>query len=170
MSKLYELGEQYKAFNRFVDAAWDNEDLTEDDLQMYIETLESIEDEISNKVENIAKFMKNIEGDINAFKAEEERLAKKRKYLQNKYDGLKSYTQATLEVNKIDKVNAGLFKVRLQKNPPSLNILDERKIPDKYKIPQQPKVDTKTLLAEVKAGKVIEGVSLETEKKHLRIS
>ncbi|MNK84460.1 hypothetical protein D3C87_1043090 [compost metagenome] len=75
-----------------------------------------------------------------------------------------------MEVNKIDKVNAGLFKVRLQKNPPSLNILDERKIPDKYKIPQQPKVDTKTLLAEVKAGKVIEGVSLETEKKHLRIS
>lgn len=76
MSKLYELGEQYRVFNNFVDSAWDNDDLTEDDLQLYIETLESIEDEISNKAENIAKFMKNIEGDIKALKEEEDRLAK----------------------------------------------------------------------------------------------
>lgn len=170
MSKLYELGEQYRAFNQFVDAAWDRDDLSEDDLQMYIETLESIQDEISVKVENIAKFMKNIEGDIKAFKEEEERLAKKRKYLQNKYDGLKSYTQSVLEVNKIDTVNAGIFKVKLQKNPPSLNILDESKVPDTYKIPQPAKIDSKAILADVKAGKNIEGVELVTDKKHLRIS
>ncbi|KAF6620527.1 siphovirus Gp157 family protein [Paenibacillus polymyxa] len=170
MSKLYELGEQYRVFNNFVDSAWDNDDLTEDDLQLYIETLESIEDEISNKAENIAKFMKNIEGDIKALKEEEDRLAKKRKYLQNKIEGLKSYTQAVLEVNKIDKIDAGLFKVRLQKNPPSINIVNERAIPNTYRIPQPDKIDTKGLLAAVKQGKVVEGVELVTDKKHLRIS
>lgn len=164
------LGEQYRVFNNFVDSAWDNDDLTEDDLQLYIETLESIEDELSNKAENIAKFMKNIEGDIKALKEEEDRLAKKRKYLLNKVEGLKSYTQVVLEVNKIDKIDAGLFKVRLQKNPPSINIVNEKAIPNTYRIPQPDKIDTKGLLAAVKQGEVVEGVELVTDKKHLRIS
>lgn len=50
MSKYYELGEKYKRFNQFVDVAWGREDLTEDDLQMYIETLESIENELELKL------------------------------------------------------------------------------------------------------------------------
>ncbi|PIH59083.1 siphovirus Gp157 family protein [Paenibacillus sp. LK1] len=170
MSKLYELGEKYRRFNHFVDAAWDDEDMTEDDLQMYIETLESIEDEVEVKVENIVKFMKNIEGDIEAFKNEEKRLEKKRKYLQNKFDGLKSYMQNTLEVSKIDKVNAGTFKVKLQVNPPSINIIDPAKIPDTFKIEQEPKIDSKALLKAVKNGLEVEGAVLVNDKKHLRIS
>ncbi|MGR6760328.1 siphovirus Gp157 family protein [Paenibacillus sp. T2-29] len=170
MSKLYELGNQYKALNDYIDAAWDNDDFTEDDFQLYVETLESIEDEFEHKVENIAKFMKNIEGDIKAFEDEEKRLAKKRKYLQNKYDGLKSYTQAVLLVNKIDSVNAGLFKVRLQNNPPSVKVLNEGLVPDTYKIPQPNKVDTKGLLQALKQGEKIDGVALVTDKKHIRIS
>ncbi|WP_091014447.1 MULTISPECIES: siphovirus Gp157 family protein [Paenibacillus] len=170
MSKLYELGEKYRRFNDFVDVAWDDEDLTEDDLQMYIETLEAIEDEVSVKVENIVKFMKNIEGDIEAFKNEEKRLEKKRKYLQNKFDGLKNYMQTTLEVSNIDKVNAGTFKVKLQTNPPSINIVDPKKVPDKYKTAQDPKIDSKALLKDVKNGLKVEGAILVTDKKHIRIS
>ncbi|WP_339193884.1 siphovirus Gp157 family protein [Paenibacillus sp. FSL P4-0176] len=170
MSKLYDLGEKYRRFNDFVDAAWDDEDLTEDDLQMYIETLESIEDEVSVKVENIVKFMKNIEGDIEAYKNEEKRLEKKRKYLQNKFDGLKNYMQTTLEIGNIDKVNAGTFKVKLQTNPPSINIIDPKKVPDKYKTAQDPKIDSKALLKDVKNGLEVEGAVLVTDKKHIRIS
>ncbi|PYY28248.1 siphovirus Gp157 family protein [Paenibacillus illinoisensis] len=170
MSKLYALGEQYKAFNRFVDAALESEEITEDDLEMYIETLESIQDEIGNKVENIAKFMKNIQGDIKAFKEEEDRLKKKRSYLTNKYEGLKNYTQAVLEVNNIDQVNAGTFKVKLQTSPPSVNIIDASKIPSKYKTEQEPKIDSKGMLSDMKNGKIIEGVELVKDKKHLRIS
>lgn len=170
MSKLYDLGEKYTAINRFIEEAWENEDLTEDDLQMYIETLDSIQDEIENKVGNIAKFLKNIEGDIKAFKEEEERLAKKRKYLQNKFDGLKSYTQAVLEVNKIEKVNTGTFTVKLHKNNPSVGIVDETKIPNTYKIPQPEKIDSKAILAALKQGQKIDGVKLVTDKMHLRIN
>jgi len=173
MPALYTLGEQYRCFNEYVDAAWNDEDLTEDDLQSYIDTLEAIEDEINGKVENIAKFLKNIEGDIEAFKAEEARLAKKRKYLENKFKGLKTYTQSILELNKIEKVNAGTFKVGLFKTNPSVGILDESKIPNTYKIPQEAKLDSKALLADLKKlkeGESIEGAVLVKDKKHLRIS
>ncbi|QSF43443.1 siphovirus Gp157 family protein [Paenibacillus tianjinensis] len=173
MPALYTLGEQYRVFNQYVDAAWDSEDLTEDDLQSYIDTLESIEDEINSKVENITKFMKNIEGDIEAFKAEEARLARKRKYLENKHKGLKTYMQSVLEVNNIDKVNAGTFKVSIHKTNPSVGIIDEKLIPDTFKIPQEAKLDSKALLAalkKLKDGETIDGAVLVTDKKHIRIS
>ncbi|GIP45110.1 hypothetical protein J45TS6_35690 [Paenibacillus sp. J45TS6] len=72
-------------------------------------------------------------------------------------------------MNKIDKVNAGMFKVKLQKNPPSINVLDSNKVPDTYKIAQEPKIDSKKLLSDVKNGVVIEGVELITDRQHLRI-
>ncbi|MFE6075669.1 siphovirus Gp157 family protein [Paenibacillus sp. NPDC057886] len=170
MSKLYALGEKYKTFNQFIDAALESDENAEDDLQMYIDTLEAIEDEFGNKVENIAKFLKNIQADIKAFKEEEDRLKKKRGYLTNKFEGLKSYTQSVLEVNKIDHVNAGTFKVKLQTSPPSVNIIDASKIPSKYKAEQEPKIDSKGLLADMKNGVKVEGVVLVSDKKHLRIS
>jgi hypothetical protein len=173
MPALYTLGEQYRVFNQYVDAAWDSEDLTEDDLQSYIDTLEAIEDEINGKVENITKFMKNIEGDIESFKSEEARLAKKRKYLENKYKGLKSYMQSVLEVNKIEVVNAGTFKVSIRKTNPSVGIIDEKQIPDAYKIPQEAKLDSRALLAalkKLKEGETIEGAVLVSDKKHIQIS
>lgn len=173
MTKLYELGDQYRSFNEFVDAAWDNVDMTEDDLQMYIDTLEAIEDELNSKVENITKFMKNIEGDIESFKSEEARLAKKRRYLQNKFDGLKAYMQSILIANKIDKVNAGTFKVSVRKTNPSVGILNEAKIPAEFKVEQPHKLDSKALLAALKKlgeGETIDGATLITDKKHIVIS
>lgn len=170
MAKLYELSEQYRKFNEYVDNALNEEDLIEDDLQMFIDTLDSIEDSIGDKVENIAKFLKNIEGDIKAYKAEEERLSKKRKYLQNKFDGLKKYTQDMLELAKIDKVKAGLFNVRLQKNPPSAEVINAALVPDKYKIPQDPKIDGKAILEALEKGEKIDGAKLVDDKKHIRIS
>ncbi|QWU14308.1 virus Gp157 [Paenibacillus sophorae] len=167
--KLYELMDKYTLLNQYIEDALDG-DLDDDNLQTLLDSLESIEDMIEVKVENTTKLLKNIESEIKIYKDEEERLAKKRKTLQCRYDGIKAYVQSLLEANGIEKVNAGIFKVRLQKNPPSINVLDEKKIPEVYKIPQPAKVDTKTLLADAKAGKIVDGVELITDKKHLRFS
>ncbi|MBT2759937.1 siphovirus Gp157 family protein [Paenibacillus sp. ISL-20] len=167
--KLYELTGMYKKFNDYANDILED-DMSEDEIQALIDNLESIDDLIENKCENTAKLMKNIEADIKALKDEEDRLAKRRKVLQNKHDGIKSYMQSMLESSGINSVNAGLFKVRLQANPPSLNVINPKLIPDTYKITQDPKIDTKSLLDAVKKGEVIEGVELVKDKKHLRIS
>lgn len=170
MPKLYELTSDYIKFNEYANQVLESEDLTDDDLQMLIDTLDAINDSIERKVENTVKLMKNIEGDIAAYKAEEERLKKRRIVQENTYKRLKEYVQNMLEIAGIQKINAGLFKVRLQKNPPSVDVFDERKVPDEYKIPQDPKIDSKKLLNDLKAGKVIEGAKIAEEKYHLRIS
>jgi hypothetical protein len=170
MAKLYELAEQFKNFNDYVENALESEDITEEDLQMYIDTLEGIQLNLEDKVENIAKFLKNIEGDIKAYKAEEDRLNKKRKYLTNKFEGLKEYTKQMLELSKIDKLKVGMFNVRLQNNPSSVGILNENEIPSEYKIPQPDKVNGAKILEELKLGLEIKGVKLIDDKRHLRIS
>jgi predicted nuclease with TOPRIM domain len=170
MSKLYQLADQYLKFNEFVENALDSDGLTEDDLQMFVDTLDSIQDELEGKVENIAKFLKNIEGDIKAYKSEEERLEKKRKYLTNKFDGLKAYTLNMLEMAKIEKVKAGTFNVRLQKNNPSVFYIDETLIPAIYKTPQPDKISGTDILNDLKSGIVVAGARIADEKKHIRFS
>jgi hypothetical protein len=170
MAKLYELSEQYRKFNELVDNGLSNDELTEDDLQMYIDTLDSIKDAIDGKCENIAKFLRNIEGDIDAYKSEEKRLAKKRKYLENKYDGLKGYMEQMLINANIKQVKAGNFNIRFQKSPSSVEVVDEASIPNEYKEPQPAKIVKKAILDDLKKGKVISGVLLVDDKEHLRIS
>jgi hypothetical protein len=173
MPSLYTLSEKYKFLNEYVDSALSNEEIDEDDLQVYKDTLEFIEDEIDTKSENIVKFITNLNGDIAAYKTEEERLAKKRKYLENKQKWLKEYLQGFLELNNIDTVNAGTFKIKLCKTNPSADVLDESKVPDKYKVKQPDKIDKKLLLADLKKltdGEVIEGAVMISDKKHIKIS
>lgn len=170
MTKLYELAAQYKQFHTYVEDALGAEDLTEDDLQMFLDTLDSIQDSVEGKVENIVKFLKSIEGDIKTFKEEEKRLAQKRKYLENKFDGLKTYTQSVLEINGFEKVKAGTFSVRLQKNPPSVFITNENLIPAQYRIAQPDKIANKDILEDLKNGVIVEGAVIADEKKHIRIS
>ncbi|ALS22149.1 siphovirus Gp157 family protein [Paenibacillus naphthalenovorans] len=171
MPNLYQVAEQYRQFYNYMDEVLSSdEDFTEEDLQLYFETLESIEDNLEQKLENTIKFLRNIEGDIEAFKKEKQRLERKQRYLQNTYDRLKQWMKDSLELNGIDKMNAGNFKVRLQKNNPSVEVYDVEKVPKQYVTKTEIHVDKKLLLTELKEGKQIDGVQLAPEGKHIRIS
>jgi hypothetical protein len=171
MPNLYDLAAQYKQFYDFMDNALSSdEDFTEEDLQLYFETLESLEDNLEQKLENTIKFLRNIEGDIEAYKKEKQRFERKQKYLQNTYDRLKQWMRDSLEQNGIEKMKAGQFSVRLQKNNPSVDVYDVEKVPKQYVTKTEIHVDKKQILADLKEGKQIDGVQLAPESKHVRIS
>lgn len=170
MTTLYKLADQYATFLSIVDSIMNSEsELSEEDIQNLSETLDAIKGSMSDKIENIVKLMKNIEGDITAFKNEEERLKRERKIRENLYNRLKLYIYDSMNTANITKINAGLFKVFIQKSPPSVEIINEDLIPDHYKIAQKPKVDSRKLLDDLKSGKVIDGVKLVNDKTHVRI-
>lgn len=104
-------------------------DIEEGDLNS---ALENIDDEIETKADNIAKVLRDFDGDIEALKFEEERLAKKRKAIENRQKQLKEYLQNAMLVLDKRKFKTDLFSFNIQKNAPSLKILDESKIPDDY--------------------------------------
>ena len=54
------------------------------DPEVMKDTLDSIEDAIENKAENMAKLIRNLESDRLAYKEEEDRLKTKRQAVENK--------------------------------------------------------------------------------------
>lgn len=119
--QLYELTEMYLNLKDM--------DIEEEDLNS---ALENIDDEIETKADNIAKVLRDFDGDIEALKSEEERLAKKRKAIENRQKHLKEYLQNAMLVLDKRKFKTDLFSFNIQKNAPSLKILDESKIPEDY--------------------------------------
>lgn len=150
--KLFELTEQYQKLLSMVD--------DECDIQAIQDTLEGIEGMIADKAESIAKLIKSIEADERAIKAEEDRLKARREALKNRRESIKEYLQNQLISAGIDKLKGTMFTVSIQNNPPSVQIAEGAKVPEKYLIPQEAKVDKRALLDDLKAGAVYEGIEM----------
>jgi hypothetical protein len=131
------------------------------DQEMFIDTLASIDEAIEDKVEGAAKLVRCIESDIEAIKAEEKRLADKRKSLENKVVSIKEYLQHEMEFAGLDKVKRPTLTVSIQLNPPSAEILDESLVPSLYMVPQPDKIDKKAILEALKEGEEIPGCEIK---------
>lgn len=161
MANLYEITERYNNLLELLD----NEEITEDVLSS---ALNDVQDEFNEKALNIVKFIKNLESDVNGLDAEEKRLKAKKMAYKNKIDGLKKYLENGLIVSGFKKLDLGVFNISIAKNPPSLNILDEKLIPKEYLIEQAPKIDNTSIKNAIKEGKDVAGCEL-VQKESLRI-
>lgn len=160
--RLYDLTGQYAQLMEMID----NEELSLDDLK---DTLESFTDAIQVKAENIIKLKKSLEAEAEMLKAEKDKLAQKQKARENKAEWLHTYLENALKLSNIKKLDAGIFKLNLQNSQPSVEIVDESKIPEKFKKPQPSKIDKEAIKKAIKDGEVVEGARLTTNNEHLRV-
>lgn len=154
MAKLYELAQNYQNLMELLD----NPEVPLDIIQ---KGLDEVGEELELKVENIAKVIKSIETDVSGFKEEEKRLVARRKSLEGKIGSLKSYIENSMQTAGKDKIKGKLFTLTIQKNAPSLDISDEKKIPKKYYVKQDPVLDKKSLLEALKEGLKVKGVAIK---------
>lgn len=156
---LYDLVGQYlEIYN------WDIDEETKLDT---IEAL-GLDEEIETKAENYAKVIRNLEAENTAYKAEEERLKKKRDTNTKKIDWLKQNLQGAMEITGKTKIKGELFTLSVQNSKASV-VVDEAKLPEKYwtkKVTEAP--NKKELYDLLKAGEEIEGATLQ-ENRSLRI-
>ena len=161
--KLYELAQDYKALMNAID----NEEIPEEAL---IDTIESITAGIEEKADNIACILKNLAADCEAIRAEEKRLAERRKQKEKAYDRLKEYLSDSL-------LNLGMTKMETARNKISFRKSESVEIPDEvvfrdwalinnisfltYDLPKINKTEIKKAL---KNGEVIEGAALVTSQ------
>lgn len=139
------------------------------DPEVMKDTLDSIEDAIENKAENIAKLIRNLESDVAAYKEEEDRLKTKRQATENKVKWLKTYLEDNMKLTGKTKFKSGMFNFSIQKNPASVNIVDEKIIPEEFLIQQPPKVDKTSLKEILKRGIEVPGAELkQTEGLRIR--
>lgn len=148
--KLYELTANFELVQALMEAGEDVGD-----------TLEAIEMDLKDKAENYAKVMKNIEADIAGLKAEEKRLADRRKTMENAIGDMKKRLQQSMEATGKTKFKTQLFSFNIQNNAPSVVIDDLSAIPEGcYKIERIP--DKNAIKELLKASKAVKGAHLET--------
>ena len=115
------------------------------DEQTINDTLEAVGGELEEKADGYARVMRQMDADAKAIKAEEERLAMRRKSLENRSAWLKDKLQMVMEATGKTKFKTQFFSFGIQKNPASVVIDDESKVPAGYWIQQQPKLDKTSL-------------------------
>ncbi|HFU6611232.1 TPA: siphovirus Gp157 family protein [Bacillus paranthracis] len=150
--KLYELTSNFNELQQMIEDGVDPSAIHD--------TLQAIEEAIDQKVEGAALLIRNIEAQSEIIKAEEKRLADRRKAFENNVKGIKEYLyQQMIAVDK-RRIKGALATVGIQKNPASLDIASDAVIPPEFMIPQEPKIDKKALLAAVKDGMKRDGITL----------
>lgn len=138
------------------------------DQKMIRDTMEGLDFEFEEKAEAYAKVVKTLEMDIAGLDEEIQRMTKRKATIKNNIDRLKRSLEGAMIATGKRKFKTSLFGFGIQKNPPSLNVLDESKIPKEFWIEQQPKLDKKAALAYVKENKVDWAELSQTESLRIR--
>lgn len=157
---LYEMTEAYQ---QLMDL-----DLPDEDLAQYID---GIEGQIAQKAESVALVVLDLEGTAKKLRDEEKRLADRRRSLQNRAEGLKSYLLQNLQAVGLNKIDGTRATVSYQNSPPSCNVLDLDALPDDCKalVPATWKADARAIIARWKnTGEQVPGAEV-WQGVHLRI-
>lgn len=133
--------------------------------------LAQLSDAIEDKAENIAKVIRSLEAEAEAFDNEAKRLAEQAKVRRNKVDRLKEYLLLGLTAAGKDRVKGALFTVAVQDSPPRCEVMDAGSVPDVFQvvIPATMRVDAKAIIQHFRdTGEQVPGAVVSAGK-HLRI-
>lgn len=128
------------------------------------EKFAALQIDMQDKLEGLGCWIKNLEADAAALKAEEQAFAERRKSVERQIANKKQYLSNFLDGEKFETLRV---KISFRKSE-SLEVSEDAKIPEeflKYKEPEVNKVDLKKA---VKAGLVLDGVQL-VQKQNIQI-
>ena len=156
MANIYEL-------TQGIQMLWDLMDAGELDDDTLIDAMENTQEELNVKLENYCKFIKNLESDIDGLKAEEKRLAAKKKTMENTIERAKKAMQWAMNAAGEKKVKGSLFTISIQKNPEKvvLETEDVNLIPSHYVKYKEPEIDKAKVKEDLKAGVELSFAHLE---------
>lgn len=147
---LYEMTSQANALYELLQ----NEEIDE---QVFKDTLEAIGTE--EKVEGYCQVIKELQGDLDKYKAEADRISARMTTIKNNIDRMKESLLAFLKASGQEKVKAGTFSVALSKTEKTA-IIDEMLIPAEYKTPQPDKISLTAIKTAIKSGISVNGAEI----------
>ncbi len=120
MSTLYEIQESYEAFIRGIEDGEIPEEAIKD-------TLDSLNQEFTEKADNIACAIKNESAAANAIKAEIDQLTERKKRHEHTVQKLKTYLMnAMISLNQ-SKIETPRCRLSIRNNAPSVECEDEKR-------------------------------------------
>lgn len=154
MASLYEISQEILNCVQVEDGTTVNVETGE---VIDLEKLDALKMQKSEKVRNIALFIKNLKADAKAYKEEKEAFYARQKAAENKAAQLENYLSHVLDGEKVKEKE---FSISWRKSK-AVNILDEKKIPADFLIQQAPKIDKVGIRAALKDGDEVPGAELK---------
>lgn len=159
MSKLYEIANDYAK-------------LLDEDLEpeLIADTLEGMEGELKDKIEQLLAICKNETGYAERLKEEAKSLNERAAATQNRVDRIQEYISLALSTAGLKKIRAGIHQVTIRAPVESVEIVDSSALPAKFvEYETTIKPDKLAIKHELKAGHQIPGAQLKIGKPSLLI-
>lgn len=121
-----------------------------------LEALEQLELERSEKIRNIALWIKNLKSDAVALDAEEKAFKARKDAAKRKAEQLSGYLASVLNGEKVTGTD---FAISWRKST-AVNVTDEKALPFIFLVPQPPKVDKTGISKALKNGETVTGAEL----------
>lgn len=170
---LYEISEEILQRLQDVDVANNNnsehsaEDV--DHAASLTAELDEWRNRLDNKLEGCCKVVMNLIALEENLRKESLRFAQRATTTANRVRWLKEYMKRSLEKIGKDKFTAGLFDLRIQKNPISVEIKDEGLVPEEYRLRVELHFNKTEIARHVQAtGEIPPGIEVR-QGTHLRI-
>ena len=121
------------------------------------------------KLEGCCKVVFNLQAQEESLRKESQRFAQRATTTANRVRWLKDYMKRCLDRLNLTKMNAGLFDLRIQKSPLSVDIKDEGLVPEVYRLRAEIIFDKQSIARHIQAtGEIPPGVEAK-QGTHLRI-
>lgn len=159
MASLYELSAEYAAF---LDAY--NRAECEEEAEEILQSLMDIHGAMEEKAEGYIRVIKNVQSDIEGYKAEAKRLTAKAKSGENLVERLKGAMLDAMKMTGTQSIKTSIGKWSTQMNPLSCDVIDPEKVPERFHVPQPDKIDKAAMIREHKAtGEIFDGAEFKQE-------
>lgn len=148
---LYSISERFlELFNR--------DDLTEEEFNEQGNELALM---LQNKAESLVGYNYTLESNKNVVKQEIERLTNIYKAIEKQQEKFGKYVKDNMEKLNLSEINTPIGKIKIKKNPVSVEITDESLIDEKYMTEKITKTISKTKIKEdLEKGIEVKGANL----------
>lgn len=134
MTTLYKLGGNLQELaEQIQELLEDGAEPNSNQVQELLGEMVGADNEWQQKATNVALYIKNTESDIDALDKEIKRLTAKKNKLKKSTAYLEELLIGQMTRFNINEVKHSLITIKLRKNPPSVVVVDEDKIPMEYK-------------------------------------
>lgn len=159
MSSLYDLTQERLALQNKLETL-------DFDSQTIQDTLEAGSTELEAKITDYGYVIKNLDVFTDAMKAEEKRMADRRKVHEARVEHIKTWLLTNMEACGIMKIDCPAFSIAVKANPPKVVVDEIGTIPMAYMralpiVIPEPVPNKKLITDAIKAGLTVNGCHLE---------
>jgi hypothetical protein len=133
------------------------------DEQTLADTLEGESWDLECKATNYGFVIKNLEANANAILAAMEQMSERAAKIKKRAEQLRNRLKTGMEIAGVQSLTTPYFDIKIKKNPPKVEIWDERQVPAQFwrtpepPPPPAPAIDKKAIAAAIKANQDVPG-------------